>query len=196
MGLAEARVHLEKRLSELEREIELFKLALNLIDEALSQESFTKASELRREAARAAPTRQAPQPVPPTRGEATAPDELGLKLSEEVLKSKDGRQLARFTVHEKGLVVEPLIEVPAGSPPFLNFLVLKVLNEYRREDSRAARYGDIKPGEALDFAVFEEGGLVKKVVVWNWRDKRRLEDIRGAVKWALSRVLERSQARA
>jgi len=89
-----------------------------------------------------------------------------------------------------------LIEVPAGSPPFLNFLVLKVLNEYRREDSRAARYGGIKPSEALDFAVFEEGGLVKKVVVWNWREKKRLEDIRGAVKWALSRVLERSQAQA
>jgi len=114
----------------------------------------------------------------------------------EVLKSKDGRELARFTVHEKGLMVEPLIEVPAGSPPFLNFLVLKVLNEYRREDSRAARYGGIKPGEALDFAIFEEGGLVKKIVVWNWREKKRLEDIKRAVKWTLNRVLERSQAQA
>jgi len=46
-----------------------------------------------------------------------------------------------------------LIEVPAGSPPFLNFLVLKVLNEYGREDSRAARYEDIKPSEALDLAL-------------------------------------------
>ena len=56
-------------------------------------------------------------------------------------------------MHEKGLVVKPLIEVPAGSPPFLNFLVLKVLNEYGREDSRAARYEDIKPSEALDLAL-------------------------------------------
>ena len=194
MELAEARARLEERLAELEREVELLKLVLNLIDETLTQK---KAPEARREGARAPISQQAPAPPPKAAGKAaarTAREELGSKLSAEVLKSKDGRELAKFTVHERGLVVEPLIEVPAGSPPFLNFLVMKVLNGYRREDSRAARYGDIKPDEALDFAVFEEGGLVKKIVVWNWREKERLEDIRGAVKWALTRVLERSEA--
>lgn len=37
-----------------------------------------------------------------------------------------GAELARFTVYERGLVIEPLIEVPAGSPHLLNTLVLKV----------------------------------------------------------------------
>ena len=181
MELAEARARLEGRLAELTREIEILKLILTLVDEALKGAPPAAGGE----AARA----RAPQPA----GEL---DKLGSKLSTEVLRSRGGRELARFTVHERGLVIEPLIEVPAGSPPLLNFLVMKVLNGYRREDSRAARYGDIKPDEALDFEVFEEGGSVKKIVVRNWREKRRLEDIRGAVKWALTRVLERSEARA
>jgi len=169
MGLAEARAHLEERLAELEREIELLKLILNLIDETLARK---RAPEAQKESARALLFQQASPPKKTAKEAETveaaaAREELGAKLLVEVLKSKDGWGLAKFTVHEKGLVIEPLIEVPAGSPPFLNFLVLKVLNEYRREDERAVRYGDIKPSETLDFAVFEEGGLVKKIVVWN-----------------------------
>jgi hypothetical protein len=201
MGLAEAKARLEKRLSELERELELLKLALSLIDEALAQKSFTKASELGREAARATVPQRVTQPAKPMEAGAVGKrvgieDELklGVKLSEEVLKSKDGRELARLAVHEKGLVLEPLIEVPSDSPPFLNFLIVKVLNEYRKGDERAARYGDVKPSEKLDFAVFEEAGYVKRLVVWNWREKKRLEDIQRAIKWTLNRVLERSQA--
>ena len=113
MKLAEAKARLGKRLDELEREIELLKLALSLIDEALAQKSFTKASELRREAARAVSTQRTPQPAAPTMEEAAAArEELGSKLMVEVLKSKDGRELAKFTVQEKGLVVER-----ASTPP-------------------------------------------------------------------------------
>ena len=50
MGLAEARAHLEEWLAELEREIEVLKLILNLIDETLAQK---RAPEARRERARA-----------------------------------------------------------------------------------------------------------------------------------------------
>jgi hypothetical protein len=112
------------------------------------------------------------------------------------LKSREGRELAKLAVYEKGLVVEPLVEVPSDSPPFLKFLVMKVLNGYRKADEKAVKYGDIEPEEALDFAAFEEEGLVKKLIVWNWRERRRLEDIKGAVKWALARVLERGEAEA
>jgi hypothetical protein len=212
VDLAEAKAALERRLAELEREIELLKLALSLIEE-LSRELSG--------AERAPPTQPEVEGVgakgggeaPAARGrglETFLPEkakkaerkakergeDLGRKLSEEVLKSREGRELARLAVYEKGLVLEPLVEVPSDSPPFLKFLVMKVLNGYRKADEKAAKYGDIEPGEALDFAAFEEEGLVKKLIVWNWRDKRRLEDIKGAVRWALARVLERGEAEA
>jgi len=60
MKLVEARAHLERRLAELEREIEFLKLALSLIDEALVKRGFTRGSELHVENARAALTQQAP----------------------------------------------------------------------------------------------------------------------------------------
>jgi len=68
--------------------------------------------------------------------------------------------------------------------------VLKVLNGYRKRDERSAKYHYIKPDEAFDFVVFEEDGLVKL------GGEKRIKDLRGSVKWALSRALERSEVSA
>ena len=208
MDLAEAKAALERRLAELEREIELLKLALNLIEE-LSRElsGAERAEPPAAEAGGVEAKRSGEAPAARGRGletflperkkaEKKAKEDLGRKLSEEVLKSREGRELAKLAVYERGLVVEPLVEVPSDSPPFLKFLIMKVLNGYRRGDEKAVKFGDIEPSEALDFAAFEEDGLVKKLIVWNWREKRRLEDIKGAIKWALARVLERGEAEA
>jgi len=189
MELAEAKAALERRLAELERRLEVLKLALALVEEELERGS---AAGQRGGAASAAP----PQSAPQTAGAAGKPEigKLGSKLWEEVLVW-GGAELARFTVYERGLVVEPLIEVPAGSPHLLNTLVLKVLNEYRREDELAALRGGLKHGERLSYTVVEEAGLVKRIVVRNWRERERLEEIRRAAALALSKVLQRSRAR-
>lgn len=211
--MAEAKAALERRLVELEREIELLKLALNLIEElsggeprsARAEPPAAEAGGVEARGGGEAPAARErrgletflPEKAKKAKAEGVkGAEELGRKLSEEVLKSREGRELAKLAVYEKGLVVEPLVEVPSDSPPFLKFLVMKVLNGYRKADEKAVKYGDIKPGEALDFAAFEEEGRVKKLIVWNWREKRRLEDIKGAVRWALARVLERGEAEA
>lgn len=68
-------------------------------------------------------------------------------------------ELAGFAAYKRGLVVEPFIEAPAGSPHSLNTLVLKVLNERRRGDELEALRGGLKYGERLSYAVAEEEGL-------------------------------------
>ena len=213
MDLAEAKAALERRLAELEREIELLKLALSLIEELSRELSGAERAEPPTQPEAGGVEAKGGGEAPAARGrglETFLPEkakkaekkakerseDLGRKLSEEVLKSREGRELAKLAVYERGLVIEPLIEVPSDSPPFLKFLIMKVLNGYRRADERAAKYGDIEQEEALDFAAFEEEGLVRRVVVWNWREKRRLEDIKGAVRWALARVLERERGEA
>jgi hypothetical protein len=190
MELAEAKAALERRLAELERRLGVLKLALALVEEELERGS---AAGQRGGAASAALPQSAPRPAA---GAAGKPEigKLGSKLWEEVLVW-GGAELARFAAYERGLVVEPLIEVPAGSPHLLNTLVLKVLNEYRREDELAALRGGLKYGERLSYTVVEEAGLVKRIVVRNWREKERLEEIRRAAALALSKVLQRSRAR-
>jgi hypothetical protein len=220
--LAEARALLERRVIELEQELDLLKLVLSLVEEELARSARAEAPARGEPAPPEAGAAEA-RPQEPREGgaktvgerrglEAFLPEtrakrkarraesaraktgELGRKLSEEILKSREGRELALFAVHERALVIEPLIEVPGDSPPFLKFFIERVLVGYRRADERAARYGDIDESEKLYYEVHEEEGLVRRVIVWNWREKRRLEDIKGAAKWALARVLERSES--
>jgi hypothetical protein len=177
--LAEAKSYIQKRIDELESEVELLKLILSVIDTALSRESFTKAAELPREA-----PREAPQAPP-------AEADLGAQVSEAAVTSRDGRELARLVVYEKGLVIKPLMDLPVDSPPLRSFFIAKVLEGYKRKDEELVRAGEIPEDEAFDYEVAEEGGLVKEIVVRNYRERRRLDEIRSALRWTLNRVLER-----
>jgi hypothetical protein len=182
MELAKAKAALERRLAKLERRLEILKLALTLVEEKLERGS---AAGQRGGAASVALSQSAPRPAAGA-AEKLEIGELGSKLWEEVLVW-GGAELARFTVYERGLVIEPLIEVPAGSPHLLNTLVLKVLNEYRREDELEALRGGLKYGERLSYAVAEEAGLVKRIVVRNWREKERLEESGEPQRWRSAR---------
>lgn len=177
--LAEAKSYIQKRIDELESEVELLKLILSVIDTALSRESFTKAAELPREA-----PREAPQ-APPEEAD------LGAQVSEAAVTSRDGRELARLVVYEKGLVIKPLMDLPVDSPPLRSFFIAKVLEGYKRKDEELVRAGEIPEDEAFDYEVAEEGGLVKEIIVRNYRERRRLDEIRSALRWTLNRVLER-----
>lgn len=177
--LAEAKSYIQKRIDELESEVELLKLILSVIDTALSRESFTKAAELPREA-----PREAPQAPP-------AEADLGAQVSEAAVTSRDGRELARLVVYEKGLVIKPLMDLPVDSPPLRSFFIAKVLEGYKRKDEELVKAGEIPEDETFDYEVAEEGGLVKEIIVRNYRERRRLDEIRSALRWTLNRVLER-----
>lgn len=171
--LAEAKSYLQKRIEELEGEINLLKTLLSLVDVALSRESFTRASELPRETP------------------STARLELGAQVSETVLTSREGREVAKLTVYEKGLTVKPLIELPGDTPPLRSFFINKILDGYKRKDEELLRTGEIGDDEAFDYEIVEEGGLVKEIRILNYREKRRLDEIRSALRWTLNRVVER-----
>jgi hypothetical protein len=180
--LAEAKSYLQKRIEELEGEVELLKLLLSLVDAALSRESFTRAAELPREAP------PAPPQAPPEEAKEV---DLGSRVSEHAVTSRDGKELARVVVYERGLVIKPLIDLPADSPPLRSFFVAKILEGYKRKDGEMVEAGELAEEEAFDYEVVEEGGLVKEIRVVNYRERRRLDEIRSALRWTLQRVLER-----
>lgn len=176
--LAEARSYLQRRIEELESELELLKLLSNLVDAALSQESFVRASELPREA-------------PPLQAVPARLADLGALLSESTVVSREGRELAKLSVYERGVVVKPSIDLPLDSPPLKSFFVAKILEGYKRRDEELVRAGELEGEEVFDYEIEEEGGLVKEIRIRNYRERRRLDEIRSALRWTLNRVLER-----
>lgn len=185
--LAEVKSYLQKRIEELSGELEQLKLLLATVDSALSQESFTRASELVRE----------PYPAPPAPGaleQEALESRLGGLVLESPVTSREGKRLADVAIYERGVVIKPLIDLPTDSPPLRNFFLARILEGYRKRDEELVRAGETREDDAFDYEVVEEGGLAREIRVYNYRDRRRLDEIRGALRWTLNRVVERMRA--
>lgn len=183
--LAEVKSYLQRKVEELEDELELLKLLVNLVDSALSSESFTKASELPR-----METEKTVVPLAPS-----VENRLGKMLTEQSVTSREGKKLASLLVYEHGIVVKPLMEVPVDSPPIRSFFIAKILEGYKRKDEELVNAGGLSEDEALDYEIIDEEGLIKEIRVINYRERRRLDELRSSLRWALNRVLERVEGR-
>lgn len=176
--LAETKSYLESRLQELNREVEYIKTILRLIDEALSSRSFVSAAELRREA----PQEEAPRPAV----------EPGRKIMEMRLSTRSGDQIALMQVYERGVIVKPLIKLHSTTPPFRAFLVNRILEGFRKKDRDLVAKGEISESEAFSYEVVEdEERELKEIRIYNYRDRDRLTELRGALRWTFNKMSER-----
>jgi len=53
----------------------------------------------------------------------------------------------------------------------------------------------VSPDNVLSYAIEQDGNLMKRLIVKNYGDDRRLQELRNAIRWTLRRIYERTQAR-
>ena len=172
--LAEVKEYLERRISELRGELELFEKLVKFIDEELAARSFKKpALPEKREV-----------PVPPAKRVEVEAGRV------RVLKSRSGENLATITItpNEIRFVVNPSITVTSDMRPFSSFLLRKVLDAMSKADAERVEKGVLPPGHELSYDVVYDGERVKEIIVRNFREEHRLREIVNAVRWTLETV--------
>ncbi|KYH38869.1 MAG: hypothetical protein AYL28_002190 [Candidatus Bathyarchaeota archaeon B23] len=123
---------------------------------------------------------------------------LGFRRAEKAagaatsVKGKSGVLLGTLRYDEGEIVFEPRgdVEFPASSPPFRAFL-LRRLEEMRGRDEDLASRGRLPLEEVLSYDVETDGDRIVRLVVRNYRDERRLREIRSSIRWAFDRMYER-----
>ncbi|TLX96845.1 MAG: hypothetical protein E6K96_04955 [Thaumarchaeota archaeon] len=165
---AELKLWLESRITELQEEIERLKEALNYVDTTLRAETFRSASELVSEAGEIAERR-------------------------ELRKDKGGQSIAIASITSAKLVVEPAsgVTLRVDVPPFKSFLLGKILQGMKAKDEELVAKGKLADGQQLRFNFEERNGSVSRVVVENYREKSRLNEILNTFSWTFSRMLEK-----
>ncbi|TLY03936.1 MAG: hypothetical protein E6K95_03395 [Thaumarchaeota archaeon] len=165
---AELKLWLESRITELQEEIERLREALSYVDTTLRAETFRSASELVSEAGEIAERR-------------------------ELTKDKGGQPIATASITSAKLVIEPApsVTLRADVPPFKSFLLGKILQGMKAKDEDLVAKGKLADGEQLRFNFEERNGSVSRVVVENYREKSRLNEILNTVSWTFSRMLEK-----
>jgi hypothetical protein len=185
---AELRLWIETRIAELEGEIEKLKEALAIIDSVLRTTSFRVALELAPQPA----TKEEPVTII---AEKLKPSEEEFKEVRQLKRSKDGYLLGNAYISSSKLVIIPSndVHLEVSTPPFKSFFVNRILEGMKNKDQESLSQGKIKSEEMINYSIEEENNMIKKIVIENYRDKNRLNEIINTVTWAFTRMLEKTK---
>ncbi|MDG6913953.1 MAG: hypothetical protein JRN34_03755 [Nitrososphaerota archaeon] len=164
---AELKLWLEGRIAQLQEEIERLKETLGYVDSTLRATTFKPAIEML----------AGSKEIPETR---------------ELKRDKGGEVIAVATITSDAVSVEPSgVVLKATTPPFKSFLLGKILDGMKAKDEELVRGGKLAKGAGLKFDVEEANEAITKLIVENYRDKARLNEILNTVAWTFSRMLEK-----
>lgn len=205
---ADIREWLVKQIADRQEEIERLRTTLTIIDSLLKQGSFKAAASLGSfaEAGSAAATAQVQQQArqaatPPAAAaarqqQAAAPT---LKTSDRdvrpLKRAKDEFLLANAEVSSGAVIIVPApgVSLSVNTPPFRSFFLNRILEGMKGKDIDKAGQGALREQEALNYKVEEDNhGQIKRIVINNYRDKDRLQEIFNTSAWVFTRMLEKS----
>jgi light-regulated signal transduction histidine kinase (bacteriophytochrome) len=212
---AEVREWLVKIISDKQDEVIKLRTALSLIDKLLKQGSFNIASNLASSVSQ--PLIQAYSEFPKIAPPATSNQEVGNDtaniITEKVVSGnqaqtsvepkelkqlkriKDDLLLANVEVLPSSLEIAPAkgIYLNANTPPFKSFFLNRILDGMKTKDMEKVTQGHIKESEALNYDIEEEeNGIIGRILINNYREKERLNEIFNTSTWVFTRMIEKS----
>ncbi len=197
---ADIREWLVKQITDKQEEVEKLRTALSLIDSLLKQGSFRAAANLGAFAgagstaatAQIQETRAAPQ-VPARQQSSTlkSADDRDIR---PLKRAKDDFMLANAEVSPTSVIIVPVpsVSLNINTPPFRSFFLNRILDGMRNKDAEKVGQGVIKESDVLGYKVEDDGGNIKRIVIDNYRDKERLQEIFNTSAWVFTRMLEKS----
>jgi UTP-glucose-1-phosphate uridylyltransferase len=79
------------------------------------------------------------------------------------------------------------------SSPFRSFFLNRILEGMKTKDAEKVSQKQIKDTESLNYQVDEDNnGSIKKIIIINYREKERLNEIFNTSTWVFTRMIEKS----
>jgi len=183
--LAELRALLEKRVKEMETELEGLRVLLDFVNGALVEKGFRRA-----EIAKPAPMPTAEEELAPP-----APPPV-LEYEQAVpIKTATGELLANLYVGEGSMrvVFAEDRQFTVDVPPFMAFLVERVLAKMQEKDKEAAATGEIAPDKILSYSIVRDGDYLREITIRNV-DADRARELKSTIRWTLEKMYEKMKA--
>jgi len=175
--IAELRELLEKRIEDMETELEGLRVLLGFIDDTLLEKGFKRAEIVK-------PVPAPPEAVPP-------PPAMGYERSVP-LKTVAGDLLADLYMGEDSMriVMAEDKSFDVNTPPFTSFLVERVLAKMQERDREAAGTGEITPDKILSYNIVRDGDIIREITIRNVRPERSRE-LKSSIRWTLEKMYEK-----
>jgi hypothetical protein len=215
---ADIREWLTKQVADKQEEIEKLRTMLLLVDLLLKRGSFKTASSLE-SASSSSPTMKPAdessftdytQTQEAIGGNNNTMREFVVPAEEKRAKTlsnltevrhlrrvKDNLLLATATFTETRVEITPAngIKVNVNTQPFKSFFLNRILEGMKARDVEKVNRGEIKGSESLDYQIEEKNGAINKIMISNYRDKERLNEIVNTSTWVLTRMIEKNDGK-
>ena len=170
--ILELKEDLSEKIIKYKEQIEKLEKNISVLDTILKQSSFTKAPDL---------TRNAPKTIKQER-----------KIA--ITKSSDGTTIANafVTNNEVSIVLEGNVTLDPKTPPLKTFFVDRIIGEMKKNDIRHVDDGKIKYHEVIDCIINDNGNEIREIVIKNYREEERVDEIINTATWSLTRMIENS----
>jgi len=170
--VAELREWLVKQIADKEDEVAKLKTTLAIIDNVLKQVSFRPAVALSQPAGKESEYGEVRQ-----------------------LKTKDNVIIANAYTAPNSVTIVPVSEIRLNvtTPPFQSFFLNRILEGMKSKDNERVDKGELKTNEIIDYKVEDDNGTIRKIVISNYREKERLNEIINTVTWVFTRMLEKTR---
>ena len=205
---AEIREWLTKQIMEKQDEIDKIKITLSLIDSVLKNGSFKTAANLNiakndlphkklggqpaSKAYRNTPARLADEAIQKEVNESTPIE------SKPIRRLKDNTLVAQVHIFSNSveIIPEENIKISLETPPFRSFFLNRILQGMKNKDLEKIKQGSLSEAEMIGFEVITDDSNsenIKKVIVNNFRDKERINEIFNTAAWVITRMLDKGE---
>lgn len=178
--MVEFRPQLEKRIREVETELEGLKTLLEFIDAALLKKGFRRA-EMVKPTLSASPV---PEVAPPPVMEYERVVQLKTITGDLLADLYFGGELMRVVLAEDK-------EFNINTPPFTAFLVERVLAKMQEKDREAVIRGETTTDKILSYHITQEGDIIREITIQNVTPDRSLE-LKSTIRWTLEKMYEKT----
>jgi len=194
--MAELRTTLEKRVNELQIELNQLRALLDFVNSALIEKGFKKPEITKLGEPAPVVEEQAPpsQPSPELKVGETAPPSLEYAPAVPI-KTATGDLLANLYMSEDSLtvVLAQDKQFTVDTPPFMAFLVERVLAKMQEKDREAASAGEIPPDKILSYEIVKDGDVIRELSIKNIGSERARE-IKSTIRWTLEKMYEKMKS--
>lgn len=176
------RDNITKQMDKHQNAIETLQKNLTILDSILKESSFTKASAIKQV-----------KTLESSKNNPVEPSEKSEKSSIPITSGSDGKIIANayITPDQVSIILADNMEINADTPPFKSFFIDRIIGEMKRKDSVEAENGKIQKESVIDYIINKNGSDIREIIIKNYRQKERVNEIINTAGWSLTRMLEK-----
>jgi len=210
---AEVREWLVKEVTNKKEELDKLRNTLQIVDSLLKRTSFTSASNLESSAnLKNNSAQQYQSPNEEENEQETSQEELRMNSATKSPSDKDrvnntqGVEIRSLKRAKDNLLISNAEYTPSfvrialtddmnlniNTPPFKTFFLNRILEGMKSKDKEKVQKGQLSESEIIDYKVDnDEDGKINSVMISNYRERERLNEIFNTATWVFTRMLEK-----